>query len=186
MLDVLAELDPRVGHEMTMKRPAPSWYAMTVGVSSDIQREHWGGGAVIMPSLGGNIAKWHFRALAGIWPDESAPGFKRFIVKPNIVGDLHWVRCHYDSVHGRIESNWQRRGKQFVLEVTVPANTTATVWLPPGSGAVTESGRPAREAPGVRAVKTKAGREAFEVTSGIYRFETAVDFSPAVGRVSIP
>ena len=180
MLDVLAELDPQAGHEMTMKRPAPSWYAMTVGVSSDIQREHWGGGAVIMPSLGGNMAKWHFRALAGIWPDESGPGFKKFIVKPNIVGDLHWVRCHYDSVHGRIESNWQRRGKQFVLEVTVPANTTATVYLPPGAGAVTESGRPASQAPGVRAVEAKAARSIFEVASGVYRFEATGDFEPKI------
>jgi alpha-L-rhamnosidase len=178
LLDVLAELDPQVGHEMTMKRPAPSWYAMTVGANSDIQREMWGGGAVIMPSLGGNIAKWHFRSLAGVWPDESAPGFKRFIIKPNVVGDLHWVRCHYDSVHGRMESNWQRRGKQFVLEVTVPANTTATIWLPPGSGAVTESGRPVNQAFGVRAVEARAGRPAFEVASGVYRFEAACDFEP--------
>ncbi len=174
LVDVLAHLNPQVGYEMTMKRPAPSWYAMTIGVNSDLQRERWDGGLVIMPSLGGNIVKWHFRALAGLWLDESETGFKKFVIKPNVVGDPHWVRCHYDSVHGRIESNWSKRGDTLVLEVIVPANTTATVHVPHKGGEITESGKPAGQSPGVQLLEAKDAQSIFQVTSGIYRFVSRI------------
>ena len=59
--------------------------------------------AVTVPDLGGlpRIPR----------PDPTGPGFKKIIIKPNIVGDLHWVESNYDSVHGRIDSNWRRRGQ---------------------------------------------------------------------------
>jgi alpha-L-rhamnosidase len=155
---------------MAMKRGFPSWYGMTAGSNNDLLNENWNGQQVLMPGIGCDIAKWHFRSLAGILPDESGPGFKKFIIRPNVVGDLHWVQCHYDSVHGRIESNWQRRGNQLVMNVTVPANTMATVQVPGGIGDITESGVPAAQAPGVRLLGKEGGRTVFETAAGVYRF----------------
>jgi hypothetical protein len=126
-----------------------------------------------MPSLGGSIAKWHVRALAGIGPDESGPGFKKVLIKPNVVGDLHWVRCHYDSAHGRIETHWRRQGTRLILEVTIPANTTATIHVPAADpGAVTEGGRPAARAEGLRLVETRPRAAVFAAEAGHYRFES--------------
>ncbi len=152
LLQVLADLAPELGYAMTATQDYPSWYSMTAGsagrskmspVDHDLMQEGWSGRPALMPSLGGNIAGWHMQALGGIRPDPSGPGFSKIIIRPNVVGDLHWLDSWYDSVRGRIVSNWRRRGEQIVLEVTIPANATATVYVPAQSpDLVTESGQP--------------------------------------------
>lgn len=80
----------------------------------------------------GHITEWLYAGLAGIQADTSAPGWKKFIIQPAVVGDLTWVKAHYDSPYGRIVSHWQRHGSNVTMDVTVPANTTATVVTPDG------------------------------------------------------
>ncbi len=80
-------------------------------------------------NLGDSII-WTFETLAGIKPDEQQPGFKHIIMQPKVFGDLTFVKAHYDSVYGRIESNWKLDGDTFVWNVTIPANTTADVYVP--------------------------------------------------------
>ena len=107
----------------------------------------------------GSVSEWFYKSLAGIQPDPSGPGFKKFFVKPSVVGELTWVKCHHDSMYGRIESNWKREGNKLTLTVTVPPNTTATVFVP-GTG-VTEGGK---------TVKSKV-----EVGSGTYVFTSTLE-----------
>jgi alpha-L-rhamnosidase len=80
----------------------------------------------------GHLTEWLYAGLGGIQLDPSAPGWKKFIINPAIVGDLNWVKTHYDSPYGRIVSHWQRNGRHVTMEVVVPANTTATVVTPDG------------------------------------------------------
>jgi alpha-L-rhamnosidase len=80
----------------------------------------------------GCVGEWMFRTILGINPDEQRPGFTHFTLRPLPGGGLTWARGHYDSLHGRIESAWRIDGDRVQLEVTVPANTTATVILPTG------------------------------------------------------
>ena len=85
---------------------------------------------------------WFYEGLAGIRPEATAPGFKKIVIQPVIVGDLTWVNAHHDSPYGWISSHWQREGSRLAMEVTIPVNTTATVYVPaPDAAAVTESGR---------------------------------------------
>jgi alpha-L-rhamnosidase len=173
LLQLLADLAPEIGWAMTSARDYPSWYGMTVGSDQDLLKETWAGGQALMPSLGGNIAAWHAQALGGIRPDPDGPGFKKTILKPNIVGDLHWVESHYDSVYGRIVSHWRKRAGQLVMEVTIPANTTATVFVPAkDSAGVTESGQPVAQAEGVKFLRVVDEVVVFTVGSGSYRFES--------------
>jgi hypothetical protein len=81
----------------------------------------------------GHITEWLYAGLGGIKPDPAAPGWKKFIIKPAMVGDLTWVKAHYDSPYGRIASHWRKENGQFILNATVPANSTATVVLPDGA-----------------------------------------------------
>jgi hypothetical protein len=81
----------------------------------------------------GHITEWLYAGLGGIKPDPAAPGWKKFIIKPAMVGDLTWVKAHYDSPYGRIISHWRKENGQFILNATVPANSTATVVLPDGA-----------------------------------------------------
>lgn len=172
LLEWLGDHAPRTGWAMTTAQSPPSWYSMTVGSDSDQMMETWNGGNVCMPSLGGHIGGWNVETLAGIRPDHSGPGFRRIIIKPNVVGNLHWAEGWYDSVRGRIESKWRKRGAQLMLEVTIPANTTATVYVPARTAEkVCESGRPAETAEGVRFLRREEDAAVFEVGSGAYRFE---------------
>ena len=78
----------------------------------------------------GQIEEWFYRALGGINPDPDNPGFAHFFIRPSAPGDLQWVRCSYESVKGLIESDWKKEDGKFILSVTVPENTEATVILP--------------------------------------------------------
>jgi alpha-L-rhamnosidase len=161
---------------MTSTQEYPSWYSMTAGADCDLTMEQWGGIPINMPSLGGNIAGWDVESLAGIRPDPENPGFKNVIIKPNVVGDLHWVECWYDSVRGKIVSRWYKRGNRLLMEVAVPANATATIYVPAKrADAVTESGKPAEKAEGVRFLREENGRAVFRVESGTYSFSTLLE-----------
>jgi alpha-L-rhamnosidase len=128
-----------------------------------------------MPSLGGNIAAFHSQALGGIRPDPTGPGFKKIIIKPSVVGGLHWVENHYDSVHGRIVSHWRKRGGQWLMEVTIPANTSATVFVPAEDlTEVSESGKPANSAAGVKFLRRENRAAVYAVESGDYRFQSTL------------
>jgi alpha-L-rhamnosidase len=144
---------------------------MTAGADSDLMMEEWRGKPINMPSLGGNIAAWDMESLGGLRPDPSVFGFKKILIKPNVVGDLHWAECWYDSVHGRIASRWRRRGGQLMMDISIPANTTATVYVPTSRpDAVTESGKPVRQSPGVTVQRLEPGLAILQVESGRYQF----------------
>ena len=116
---------------------------------------------------------WFYQGLAGIRPDPAAPGFKRILIKPAIVGDVTWVKCHHDSPYGRIVSNGQLTGRELTRDVTVPPNTTATVHVPANDPAtVTEAGQPAARAAGVKFLRGEPDAAVFEAGSGVYRFHS--------------
>jgi hypothetical protein len=185
LLAWLGENAPETGWALTTTREYPSWYRMSVGSDSDQMMETWDGGMITMPSLGGNLGGWNMETLAGIRPDPTGPGFKRIIIKPNVVGDLHWAEGWYDSVRGRIESKWRKRGGQFQMTVTIPANTMTTVYVPAHTAEeVSESGKPAKMAEGVRFLKMEKDYAVFEVGSGKYYLEVKNTFSPNPKKIS--
>ncbi|MCX6033389.1 MAG: hypothetical protein NTV38_00175 [Chloroflexi bacterium] len=108
-------------------------------------------------------------------PDEAGPGFKKIIIKPAVVGDLTWVKCSYDSIHGRIASNWKREGDKVTMEVAIPVNTTATVYVPAKDAAgVTESGKSAAKSEGVKFLRLQDSAAVYSVGSGTYRFQSTL------------
>lgn len=119
----------------------------------------------------GQINEWFFHDLAGIQPDDRGPGFACIVIKPAIVGDIKWVKAHYDSLRGRIETRWHRDGQSLTLDVTIPPNTTATVYVPAAAAAsVTENGAPAGHAAGVGYQRYTAGAAVYTIESGAYHF----------------
>ncbi|AXP80044.1 Bacterial alpha-L-rhamnosidase [Mariniflexile rhizosphaerae] len=78
----------------------------------------------------GQIEEWFYRSLAGIVPDETNPGFKHFFIQPELVGDMTFVKASYQSVYGKIVSVWEKKNDTLILNIEIPANTTATVKLP--------------------------------------------------------
>ena len=98
------------------------------------------------------IGTWFIEGLAGIKTDLQTPGFKHFILKPGLVNDpsLKWVKAHHDCIYGRIVSNWTIDDKRTLTwNVTVPPNTTATLYLPTADAkTATEGGQPLAQAKG--------------------------------------
>lgn len=119
----------------------------------------------------GQINEWFYHDLAGIQSDAAAPGFKNVVIKPTIVGDLRWVRGRYDSVRGPITTEWRRSDDRFTLDFTIPANSTATVYVPASpDDAITESGRPMAMVPEAKLLRLESGNAIFAVPSGHYHF----------------
>ena len=128
----------------------------------------------------GSVSGWFYQWLAGINCDPAQPGFKHIILRPQPVGDLTWVKACHDSIRGRIVSNWSRHGNVLTLEISIPPNTTATVYVPAETEtAVTESGRPVAEVPGIQFLGLAQGAAAYAIGSGNYRFSSRPAGVPA-------
>ena len=80
----------------------------------------------------GDLILWEYEYLGGIRALE--PGYSKIQLKPYPIEGLGFVNCAYNSVSGRIESNWKREGYHFEWDFTIPANTTAEVCLPTANG----------------------------------------------------
>ena len=116
----------------------------------------------------GSVGRWLFNTVAGI--DTDGPGYKQIVIHPR-PGGMTSAKASYESIHGRIVSDWRLKDGTFTLNVTIPPNTTATVYVPAGSAeSVTESGRPAASAEGVSFLRMDAGEAVWAVGSGNYRF----------------
>ncbi len=148
-------------------------YQLKMGATS--LTEKWDGGVGNFGSQNhfmlGQINEWFFHDLAGIAPDPASPGFKNILIRPQPVGDVTWVKCAYDSVHGRIALEWKKTDGKFSLKLAIPANTTATVYLPMTNiKTVTEGGLAVGQAPGVKLLREETGVAVFTVGSGSYHF----------------
>jgi alpha-L-rhamnosidase len=122
----------------------------------------------------GQVIEWFYRDLAGIDFDPASPGFRKVSIHPDPVGDLAWVQAAYDSINGKVLVRWEHHGDRFILNVTVPANCTATVAMPSGGGEVTESGSAAASRPDVAFAGRVGHRAVYEVGSGAYLFESSL------------
>ncbi len=80
----------------------------------------------------GDLILWEYEYLGGIRALE--PGYSKIQLKPYPIEGLDFVNCSYNSVSGRIESNWKREGNRFEWDIVIPANTTAEVCLPTTNG----------------------------------------------------
>jgi hypothetical protein len=119
----------------------------------------------------GQINEWFFHELAGIASDPAGPGFKKMIIKPAVVGGLEWVKARYESVRGPIVTEWRRESDRLTLELTIPPNTTATVFVPAQRAEdVTERGVAAAKSPDVQFLRQERGSAVYSVASGRFQF----------------
>ena len=123
--------------------------------------------------LVGDLIIWYYESLAGIRPDPDQPGFKHVVMKPHPVGDLTGVKATHRSPYGLIASEWKREGGSFQWQITVPPNTTATVFMPGADlAAVTESGKPIVQSRGVKFLREEGGCVVCSIGSGRYEFRS--------------
>lgn len=119
----------------------------------------------------GSVGSWFYKYLAGIQPAPRSPGFQQFVIHPYLVDGLAWVRATHETMYGTIRSEWHNNAGAVTLSVTVPVNTTATIYVPARDAAeVRIDQKPAPQIPEVRLAGREDGVAVFEVGSGSYTF----------------
>ncbi|KOH46701.1 glycoside hydrolase family 78 protein [Sunxiuqinia dokdonensis] len=131
---------PELAWEVASQETFPSWGWWIVNGATTFY-ENWPLDAKSDISMNhimfGEISAWYYKALGGIFPDEEQPGFKNILLKPNFVKGLDQFEATHESPYGTIVSSWKRNGRTVEYQVSVPANSTATLQL---RGAKVEAG----------------------------------------------
>lgn len=114
----------------------------------------------------GDLLIWYYENLAGI--KAASPAFERIRMKPELIDGLDKVNASYHSVYGDIKSSYTRTTKQFKWNITIPGNTTATVYVPAQKREeVSELLAGQKE---LKFIKMEANRAVYELGSGDYSF----------------
>lgn len=168
-----------VAYRLLLQETFPSWLFQVKNGATTIW-ERWDGWTpekgfqtIAMNSFNhysfGSVAEFLYRQVAGI--DAETPGFRSIMIRPTLGEGLTWASASFISVSGRIVSSWKRDGTNLALDVTIPPNAQATIFVPTTSAdTVQESGQPAAKAPGVTFLRFENGAAVYRVGSGHYHF----------------
>ncbi len=160
---------PDLCYAIASQKDYPSWGYMVEQGATTIW-ELWNGNTADPTMNSGNhvmligdLVVWFYEYLGGIAPDDAQPGFKHIIMRPVPVDGLAFVHATHNSPYGLIASEWHRTGTKFDWQIEIPANTTATVYVPASSLKNVS-------VKGVKASRFEDGRAIFELGSGKYHF----------------
>jgi len=76
----------------------------------------------------GSVAEWMFMYAVGIDTEEA--GYKNIIIKPAITKEMDFLEGSYKSINGLIKSSWKWKKNTIVMDVTIPVNTKAKIFIP--------------------------------------------------------
>lgn len=127
---------PDLSYQLASNTTYPSWGYMTKNGATTIW-ELWNGNTAD-PKMNsqnhvmllGDLLIWYYENIAGIKSSSKSVGFKEIIMNPDFVEGLSYVKASYESIYGVIKSSWKKTKGKLHWEVTVPANTSAQVYLP--------------------------------------------------------
>lgn len=172
-----------VAYRLLLNETFPSWgFSIKQGATSIWER--WNGwtpeDGFADPGMNsfahyafGAVGQWMFENIGGIRADKE--GFEQIIIRPSTGGNLKFARTAYSSIRGMIESQWHLKGNDFRLKLSIPANTSAMVYvLTVDPQTVTEGGKPAEKAEGVTFIGTEKGCAVYKVLSGTYDFSSKI------------
>jgi alpha-L-rhamnosidase len=173
-----------VAYKLLLQDTYPSWlYPVKMGATTIWER--WDGirpdGTFETPSMNsynhyayGAIGDWMYRVVAGIDTKDDGPGYKQIIIKPTPGGHLNNVAADYETNYGKVSSHWKLDGGNLTMHVEIPANTTATIYIPASNnGNITEGGKPIASVAAVKVADPVKGYIVVNVGSGTYDFSTA-------------
>jgi alpha-L-rhamnosidase len=118
----------------------------------------------------GHLMEWFYNGLAGIGQEEGSVAFKQIVIYPQPVGDVTFARASYHSPYGLIKSGWEKSKTTFDVNVEIPANTSATVYLP-AYGNITESGKSLNQLKEIRFLRKEGSQALYAIGSGTYHFK---------------
>ncbi len=170
-----------VAYKLLLQDTYPSWlYPVKMGATTIWER--WDGqkpdSSFQTPGMNsfnhyayGAIGDWMYRNITGIDNYGDAAGYKTISIKPHFGGNLNYANADLETGYGKISVHWKIAEGKFMMDVEIPANTKAVVYLPaPSAESIFESGKPLAELKEL-VVKGKEGKYiVLQVGSGIYHF----------------
>eukprot|EP01137_Pigoraptor_chileana_P015330 Opistho-2@71102 len=169
-----------LAYKLLLQETYPSWlYPVKMGATTIWER--WDGikpdGTFQVPSMNsynhyayGAIGDWMYRVMVGLDTYEDGTGYKHSKIQPHIGGGFTNAAASLQTYYGKLSNSWKVTGDQLLMEVEVPANTTATVFVPAKSAdAITESGTAITQSKDIKLLETKEGAVKLSLGSGKYQ-----------------
>ena len=87
----------------------------------------------------GSVMEWVYRYMVGIDTDIHFPGYKKIRLQPRPGGGITYAQASLNTVRGVVDCGWKFENDTFLMDFSIPANTTADVVLPEWAESVSES-----------------------------------------------
>jgi alpha-L-rhamnosidase len=170
-----------LAYTLLLQKTYPSWlYPVTMGATTIWER--WDGlkpdSTFQTPGMNsfnhyayGAIGDWMYRVMAGLDTYEDGVGYKHSMIKPHIGGGFTSVAASLETYYGTLSCAWQVKGSDLTMDIEIPANTTATVFVPADDEAdILEGGKSLSLVKDIQATGKETGYVVLKVGSGKYYF----------------
>jgi alpha-L-rhamnosidase len=178
LMEMLTEYGySEVAYKIATQETYPGWgFMLANGATTLWERwEHETGGGMNSHNhpMMGSVDSWFYKYLAGIIPGIEGPGFEKFTIHPYIIQDLNFVEGEYHSVKGLIKSAWRKESGSIYLDIIIPGNSSATVYVPSRNiKSITEDKIPVNQVKEAKFLRTEDNYAVFQVGSGTYHFKS--------------
>ncbi len=170
-----------VAYKLLLQKTYPSWlYPVTMGATTIWER--WDGekpdSTFENPGMNsfnhyayGAIGDWMYRKMVGLDTYEDGVGYKHIKIQPHIGGGFTYASATLDTYYGKVSNSWKVENQKIVMDVDIPANTKATIYLPAvNADNISESGKKLSELKDIKINEAKDGYVEVDVGSGAYHF----------------
>jgi len=143
LLEMLTEHGQKeVAYKIATQTTYPGWgFMLANGATTLWERwEYLTGDAMNSHNhpMMGSADSWFYKYVAGINPEFETPAFSHFTIKPYIFDELDHAEGELQTVKGLVKSAWSKKGNALTMDISIPANTTATVYIPSAKGYTTK------------------------------------------------
>jgi alpha-L-rhamnosidase len=146
-------------YSMLKKKDYPGYlYMLENGATTTW--EHWNGARSRIHNCYNGIGSWFYQAVGGIQPDERSPGYRHFVINPQVAEGVTWANTSKETPYGTVSVKWKIEDKLFRMDMEIPVGSTASVAIPEYSKNYLINGK-----------NIKSELPFAEVESGKYHFE---------------
>ncbi len=173
-----------IAFKLLLQEDYPSWlYPVKMGATTIWER--WDGqkpdSSFQTPGMNsfnhyayGAIGDWMYRKLIGLDTYEDGVGYKHIKIQPHTGGGFTNASASLQTYYGTVSSGWKIENDKLLMDIEIPANTTATIYVPAANAAsITESGKALSLLTDIKVTGTEDGYVVLQLGSGKYHFAVA-------------
>jgi alpha-L-rhamnosidase len=185
-----------IAYKLLLQETYPSWlYPVKMGATTIWER--WDGekpdSTFQTPGMNsfnhysyGAIGDWMYRQMVGLDTYEDGVGYQHIRVKPHIGGGFSFASASLQTYYGKLSGGWKLEGDKINMDIEIPANTTATVFVPAANAeAITESGQPLSAVTDIKITGKEDEYVILNLGSGTYHL-SARQAAAAVSAITLP